>query len=592
MISSIILYFFQTAICLAFFCVLYCLFLRRETFFKSNRLFLLFTLFSAMLIPILEFTFNIGIDDSQEQMFGNVVSASQEFLNTKMLKEVVVVASIENVLLIQSLLVLYVFGLLFLLVRFVYNLSQLFIWMNFNKRKNNIIILNNDYPPFSFMKYMFINEKDLKSDDILSIIEHEKVHIKQAHSIDLIILELLCIVMWINPLVWVYKYFLQEVHEFLADNRVVQSNIDEGLYKKHIVNRIVGGDVFEMANNFGHSNLKKRIMMLGRLKSSRLALLKFLLLFPVGFFLISAFTFSVKEQKLLRGVDNPNVLDFTNLFYLTSDFVLNKKSSKVEMQYADMYAGISNLEYKKTLNLEETFEIVEQKPMYPGGLEALQDYIKKELQYPINDFKNNIEGRVYVNFRINTLGEIDNVKINKSVSKELDAEAIRIILEMKKWKPASVDGRKINVAYTIPIDFEIVYHRSDPIVNIPVNVLALNAKHESKLVDCIDDKVYSVVDKYPEFNGGRKALIRFVSRNVKYPNLAVDQAYEGRVYVSFVVNKYGNIMSPHIVRGVNVEIDNEALRLVRKMPAWTPAVYKGKHVSVKYTLPILFKLNK
>lgn len=591
MISSIILYFFQTAICLTFFCVLYCLFLRKETFFKSNRLFLLFTLLASVLIPIFEFSFNLGFNSSHEQMFTNAVVASQEFLNTKMLKEVVVVASGDNFVLMQAILVIYVIGVLFLVIRFVYNISLLFIWINFNKRDEDVIILKNDYPPFSFLNYIFINKKDILCEDVNSILEHEKVHVKQLHTLDILLIEIISIIMWINPIVWFYKSFLHEVHEYLADNRVVQSDIDEGEYKKHIVNRIVGGDIFEIANNFGHSSLKRRIMMLGKMKSSRLAFLKFLLLFPVSFFLISAFTFSIEKQNIFKLADNYKILDFTEFFNISNDLYYTEDYPIDKFNNLSIYEGISNLEYKTSLNQEENFNTTFTESIYPGGIEALNVYIKENLKYPIDAFKNNIKGRVYVNFRVNTIGQIDNVRINKSVSDELDSEALRLILNMKKWIPAEKNGNPISVAYTIPVDFEILYEKTKPIECKLMASLVEKPLITIKLADCIDDKVYTRVDTYPEFKGGHKALERYVSRNVKYPNLAIDQAYQGRVYVNFVVNKYGKIISPSIKQGVNVEIDNEALRLIKKMPNWIPGVLNGKPVSVDYTLPILFKLQ-
>lgn len=106
-----------------------------------------------------------------------------------------------------------------------------------------------------------------------------------------------------------------------------------------------------------------------------------------------------------------------------------------------------------------------------------------------------------------------------------------------------------------------------------------------------EDKVYTVCDVMPEFPGGQKALFEFFAKNIKYPAEAFEKKEEGRVYLTFVIEKDGSISNVKVARGVSPSLDAEAIRIIKSMPTWTPAKVKGKIVRVAYTAPITFKLK-
>lgn len=106
----------------------------------------------------------------------------------------------------------------------------------------------------------------------------------------------------------------------------------------------------------------------------------------------------------------------------------------------------------------------------------------------------------------------------------------------------------------------------------------------------VDDALFVVVEKMPEFPGGDEALYKYIANNIQYPEQAKKEKITGRVFVSFVVEKDGSISSAKVMRGIGGGCDEEVLRMVRNMPLWKPGTQRGKPVRVQYNLPVLFQL--
>ena len=106
-----------------------------------------------------------------------------------------------------------------------------------------------------------------------------------------------------------------------------------------------------------------------------------------------------------------------------------------------------------------------------------------------------------------------------------------------------------------------------------------------------EGEIFQVVEQMPEFPGGMQALMAYLSKNIKYPSVAQDNGIQGRVLVSFVVNKDGSIVDPEVIKSVDAALDHEAMRVIKAMPKWNPGKQRGKPVRVKYTVPVLFRLQ-
>lgn len=131
---------------------------------------------------------------------------------------------------------------------------------------------------------------------------------------------------------------------------------------------------------------------------------------------------------------------------------------------------------------------------------------------------------------------------------------------------------------------EAITGPSGPVVSGPVGpVMAAEEGDEGE--------VFQVVEQMPEFPGGMEKLMEYLSKNIKYPSMAQENNIQGRVIVEFVVNKDGSIVEPKVMRSVDTSLDNEAMRVIKSMPKWTPGKQRGKAVRVRYTVPVLFRLQ-
>nr|WP_320119916.1 M56 family metallopeptidase [uncultured Marinifilum sp.] len=593
---------------MAFFYALYWLFLKRDTFFRVNRVFLLLTLAASLFIPSLKIPFQpeTNFVSSDIAMLDALVLTSQQYLNGNMLEEVVVTATDKKSYSWYHYIgIIYIFGAFILSLRFLKNLLQLLNWSRTNKRivKDGVklVVMNDNYPPFSFLNAVYISNKDFEKPEFTSILAHERVHVDQMHTFDLIVLEVLSVLFWLNPFVWMYKVSLQEVHEYLADDKVVNSSINANEYKMHIVNQFAGGELFRLANNFGQSTLKKRIFMLGKIKTPKIALIKLLLLFPIFILLFSAFAFTIEEEERLSSdfsLDEFIPSELKYLYPFSSEVNLLGDQDEFKFTTDQIGEGIKNLEHKKSINPNQVYQIADIMPEYPGGVRALRKYISSHTKYPKDAEQNRIEGRVFVSFVVGKQGEVKNVNVVRGVYPSLDKEAKRLISGLGKWKPGENKNNLVNVAYTIPINFELAnlivepLNVPDPVYSEIKNASDYHLENILKMRDLRPEhNEYIVVEKMPQFAGGRVGLRKFIARSVKYPILAVEQGYEGRVYVRFMVNKDGSVSDAHIIKGANVELNNEALRVINSMPNWIPGEQHGTKVNVSYTIPIRFSLN-
>ncbi len=521
-----------------------------------------------------------------------------------MLDEVVVTASIKKtVSWYQYLGIVYLLGILLFMIRFLRNLTQLIRWTNSSEiiyhNGFRLIVMDEDYPPFSFLNSVFISRADYQKANFTSIIAHEHVHVEQLHTFDLLLIEILTVLFWMNPIVWLYKSSIQEVHEYLADDKVVNGSVDIDEYKKHIVNQFAGGDLFRLANNFGQSTLKKRISMLGRIKTPRIALIKLILIMPIGMLLLSAFAFTIKEEEKLSSEFSFKELlpSDLNLFFPLQDQADNFNTENETKHPSFLFSHkISSLEYKENTNSEERKTISDQMPVFPGGVIALQNYMEQHVHYPKLARKNKIEGRVFVSFVVSKEGYVKNVSLARGVHSLLNTEALRVVKSLPKWMPAKHDGELVNIAYTVPVNFQLNGFIEKP-VSLPKPILSKiknpSDYHLDKVLKAKNkiNKQHNVVEKMPKFLGVNGSLRKYIVREIQYPFLAVEQGYEGLVFVQFVVKSDGGIANARIIKGANVELNREALRVVNSMPKWIPGEQSAKKVDVNYTIPIRFSLK-
>jgi TonB family protein len=613
------------------FLIIYDLFLKKETFFQWNRVYLIGTYVLSMVLPWVKIE---ALKTKVPEVFASYPSY---LLNTNNLEEIVVTAPKEIGFNMPWELVVFFIGTLLAIVLFIYKLYQIHLL----KRQGEIshfpeftkVIIKNSEVAFSFFKSIFLGDKVI-SKEYDSIIKHEMVHIKQCHSYDLIFFETLRILNWFNPLVYIYQYRISELHEFIADAQVSKT-----LKKEHyqiLLSQVFHTKEISFINPFFKSSLiKKRIVMLQKSKSKKILQLKYLILIP-----------------LLLGM----------LFY-TSMASENSIVSNAEIQTNDNVKLINNItnetEQEKIItnsSIDIPFSVVDEVPIFPGCEDAedkracfqnaMYKHISKNFKYPEEAQKENIQGKVNILFTIDTDGSIVNLKM-RGPSPILETEAKRIIDKLPKIEPGKHKGEIVRVPFSIPITFklddsDIIFKKIPEDSSDDKKIKELIKKHnrlieeredllkdkkeDSKIkIQAIEkalikselgiknmlenentynDSIYvpfSEVDEVPVFPGCEDAedqklcfqqmMYKHISKNFQYPKLAQELGIQGKVNTMFVIGKDGVIKDIR-KRGPSSLLEEETVRIIERLPVMKPGKQKGKAVDVPFSIPVTFKLYK
>ncbi|NOR28079.1 MAG: BlaR1 peptidase M56, partial [Lutibacter sp.] len=268
-------YILQVVIFQTIFLALYDLFFQKETFFKWNRFYLLITPFLSFVIPLLKF-----------ETLKDVVSQEYiEQLPTVFLNPQVVIEQVnQHNSSINYLAIIFYVGAAAFTLLFLVRLTKLLKLITSNKviRKTNytLVLLEGKQAAFSFFNYIFINQQLLKSKD-LQIIKHELIHCKQKHTIDLLFFEFLKIVLWFNPIVYVYQKRITLLHEYISDAEVVNMSDRNTYFNKLLAQTFNVENIMFINQFFKHSLIKKRIIMITKEKSQKMKQLKYLLVLPL-----------------------------------------------------------------------------------------------------------------------------------------------------------------------------------------------------------------------------------------------------------------------------------------------------------------------
>lgn len=512
-----------------------------------------------------------------------------------------------------------------------------------------VIALDSGEQPFSFFGWIFVNPEHYSEEELEEIMAHEATHARQRHSWDVVVSELLCCLFWFNPAVWLAKRYIRQNLEFLADRAVMRAGFDRKSYQYHLLRLSYGVGVEQIVNSFNVSLLKRRIMMMNRKKSGRTGVLKYALLFPVaGLLVLSANAEAVAETaehvaahwavpdgmvtmtgtvvdengKPLPGVTvvlkgtmlgvrtdaagtfsiqarQGQTLVFTYVGRQTQEVPFNpdKPDIRVVMPLVDTPLDVVEIasdgaskQASKGNAGEENLPVWDGAPKFPGG--NPQRYVAENLRYPAEAIEKGIEGKVYVQFVIDTAGKVTTPKVVRGIHPLLDAEAIRLINEMPDWMPGQVNGKPVNGSFFLPVNFVLPENaQKTPETASAESLLQRAAGNAQSGKDTLIEQgeVFMVVEDMPKFPAGN--IQQYVADNLRYPAAARENGIEGKVYVRFVIDTTGKAIAPEIIRGVSPELDAEALRLIREMPAWKPGMQRGKPVRVSFTLPINFRLT-
>lgn len=437
--GTFLVYILKSAACLAVFYLFYKLLMSRDTFHRFNRFALLGLLVLSSLLPLVEVSVN-----RPAPVHETMLTLEQLLLLADVQAEGEIVSQPTTALWVRVALLVYLAGIVFFAVRNLWSLGRLGVllrrgrlerladWLPGRVENVRLVVHNRDIAPFSWMRYIVLSRKDLEENG-REILIHELAHIRNHHSWDLLLADLCIFVQWFNPAAWLLKQELQTIHEYEADDTVLREGVDAKKYQMLLIKKAVGTRLYSMANSFNHSSLKKRITMMLKEKSNPWARVKYLYVLPLAALAVSAFA-RPEVSAVADELSSAKV----------NDLVASMKTNQLE-----------TVSFAVKDTLTPVFEVVERMPQFPGGVAAQVEYFKKNLRYPAEAKKAGTQGRVVVQFFVNKDGSISNVKVLRGVDPALDAEAIRLVNSMPKWKPGMQKGKAVTVKYTVPVLFKL-----------------------------------------------------------------------------------------------------------------------------------------
>jgi TonB family protein len=528
------LYLLKSVIWLAGFALVFILFLRNERFFLLNRIYLVAGILISFFLPLISIHYTVVLPVVRNFQSDNAVVSEIQNAGNSIIPDLKLM-----------LLVLYVSGVFFELTLIIRQGRSLLRTI----KKSEIISLGpvkliktSDYASsFSFFSYVFVNPSitDVETKEIMN---HELVHIRQKHWFDLLLVELLCMMQWFNPLVWIYVRFIRQNHEYLADEVALQRTSDPAIYRAVLLNQIVGAPVVSLANSFNYSLNKKRFNMMKNIISSPYRKMKILLILPVFAIVLYAFAKPDYRYKFADESSGNNITGISSLQKSVKGTVVQHDGKPLE---------------GATVILKGT---------NTGTIADVKGYFKLD---NVPD-----DGLLVVSF----------VGFKSKVLKPVFTSdmTISMMRDTVKFLNTNISTPPPPPPPPPPPVKDITAERAQEATAVVKEIPAVPQAEKEK---------YVVVESYPEFPGGGEAMVAWISANIKYPAEAVKEKITGKVYVNFVVDKEGKVKNAVVSKSVSPLLDAEAKRVISSMPDWKPATQAGKPVEVLFNVPVEFRLK-
>ena len=624
-------YLLQSSTCLIILYGIYHFVLAEMTFFRHNRIYLLGAIILSLLLPAIA----PYIVMSEEQL--PVVHWSY------------IAAEMENVyvrydagydyetMLWEGLGAVYSIGVLVVLVRMIFGLRRIYHYYCTGDRdvKNgfNIIITDAVHLPFSFFKSVYISRHIPLSDNVQTILDHEEIHIKHWHTVDVLFAEAIQAFFWFNPVMILYKRALRQAHEYLADEIICSKN-SVSSYTELLLSKSQTGMELALTNQFFHSQIKKRIQMMTKNKTNRNAAWKYALVLPLLTGLVVVFSSSeIKSdvQKVFAGITD--TIPAAKRVSLDDVQTLSVKNETVRITLKNGEVESYNLSDSKESEIfQEKYGELAPPPMLhgnalmPEGVESIkveEDRIIVKQTNGISKFfylSDEEDMKTYKNF----YGEIPkphappyppsvNGQQPSFPTQPSNVNEINKFWGNKPKPLCVIDG--------VIVEGEIE-NNIDPgdIDNITVlkgeSATALYPNEGKNGVILVKSKggkkdkseIFKVVDQMPRFPGcedqpigyerencAKTKMLEYIYQNLKYPNLARMSGIEGQVVLQFVITKTGTVENIKIVRDIGGGCGEAAKTAIKTMndmsQKWVPGKQNGQNVDVLYTLPIRFKMT-
>ena len=554
-----LIYDLKVAVLVAVFYMFYRLLLSHETFHRVNRMVLLGTAVASFVLPLCVITLHKTVVVS-----GGSGVVTFDGLGVAELAE-------PQTPLWQTLAVAAFFaGLAVTLGHTLVGILK--VWRLISRSERHaqtdgtvLCVTDSDVSPFSFCRYIVLSRSDYEAQDA-SVLAHERGHISQHHSLDVLLVDTLTALQWFNPAMWMLRSDLRAIHEYEADAAVLSQGINMRQYQYLLIQKAVAACGYSVANGITHSTLKNRIhMMLTNKKTNRASWLKLLALLPI-----------VGAALAL------NAETITDYVYAEKPQTPQKKVVKKGKKNAEVKMNNTTVEVK-----EAKPEATEEKAEAVPAPDPLKDV--KIVMGEVGDKEPLlvIDGKVAAREQLQALDQetIDHISVLKYSEEKKDL--------------LRVYGDKYNADTSNGIIFIVTkeYAKSDERKKDYVVVVKAKDKEAAHtaigtfMPDAPEEKAFDVVEQMPDFPGGAAELMKFLSTNIKYPASALKDSIQGRVVATFIVEKDGSVSNTKVVKHVSDDLDAEAVRVIELMPKWKPGRQNGKEVRVKYTIPVSFRLR-
>ena len=528
--TDFLIYDAKVAVLIVVFYIFYRLMLSRETFHKVNRGVLLLTAVASFVLPLCVITIHktVTLEVAPTVSVGNLQMEIAEDTGLEVWQIVLPLIFIIGVVVTLAHTLVSILKVVLLIRR-----SERYPQPDGTIL---CVTGNTEVSPFSWMRYIVMNRSDYEERDA-AILAHERGHIRLRHSWDIVLVDLLTALQWFNPAMWMLRQDLRAIHEYEADGEVLSQGINARQYQYLLITKAASIGGYSIANGINHSTLKNRITMMLHTKSSSRSYWKLLALLPiVGVTLalnaetVNDYVYQQPQKKIIKKgkknvitkmgnntieiipdtvtnvrIDNPTTVgwvvaeDAKNPIVMLdghritsetlkrmdpeeiSSITILKDQAAVDQYGEEARNGVVLVTTKngvKEISVpveqdEKFFDVVEQMPQYPGGPQALFEFLAKNIRYPEAAEKAGHHGRVIATFVVLKDGSISHAKIVKSVSPELDEEALRVLNAMPNWTPGMQNGEAVNVKYTVPISFALPDQKVEETKESPVVVVKM-----------------------------------------------------------------------------------------------------------------------
>ena len=540
-------YTIQVVLFQVLFLAVYDLFLSKETFFVKNRWYLLSTPIVSFLLPL------VKIPSFQKVIPQEYVTYLPEIILSP--ERVIQEASWYQS--INYLEVLFLAGVVLFSILFATKLVKIIkLTRAYKLRKKDgytLVLIPKQSKAFSFFNYIFLGE-EIPETQKEQIIAHELVHSKQKHSFDLLLFELLKIMMWFNPIIFIYQKRITLVHEYISDAVATKSAPKENYINQLLSNFFQVENIAFINQFYKQTLIKKRIIMMKKKQSKKMNQLKYLVLIPM---LLSM------------------------LFYTScsSSRQVTKKAKAIE---------------------SVSFMTIEKGPTFPGCLIGDKDCFSKMVQKHFgrnfdSDLPNNLglssgKKRVFISFKVDVNGGVVDVKV-RAPHPKLKAEVLRVMKTLPKMLAGQIKGENVAVNYTIPFTLLIDKMPSSSSSNVEPFSPVTPISPVAPLDGSVNFMRIETAPTFPGCNTGDKDCFSIMvqkhfSRNfdAKLPNSLGLSAGKKRVFIGFNVAVNGDIVDVR-ARAPHVKIKEEVIRVMRSLPKMIPGKQNGQEVTVNYNIP-------